>query len=57
MIVLWILSLLIVFMFVLVAVFRGVEEGQGAIKWLVVSMLLLVLVTLIWMGVKIWLRN
>lgn len=58
MIVLWVLSMIVVLTFILVAFYsRANNEGQGAIKWLVIAMLLLVFGTLIWMGVKIWLRN
>lgn len=57
MIVLWILSMLIVLTFTLVLVFIEVREEQGLIKWIVIALFLLVLITLVMMGIRIWVRN
>lgn len=57
MIVLWIISLLIVAVSCLVVFSAPTKEDQGCVKWIVLSQILIVLFTLIWMGVRIWLKN
>ena len=59
MIVLWAISLGVLAIYTLVIFrtdFTG-KEGIGVIKWLVICSLLLVIATMIWMGVKIWVRS
>lgn len=56
MIVLWVLSLLFVALYAYVVVRTDFEgtEGFGVIKWLVIASLIVIIVTLVLMGVRIW---
>jgi len=56
MMVLWIFSLLFVALYAYVVFrtdFEG-KEGFGVIKWLVIASLILLMITLVLMGVRIW---
>ena len=59
MIVLWVFSLIVLAFYTLV-VFRTdfeLKEGIGLVKWIVIASLALVIFTVVWMGVQIWLKN
>ena len=58
MIVLWVLSLIFLTSYTLVlASGKPSGEGMGALKWIVVATMLIAIFTMVWIGVRLWLKN
>ena len=59
MIVLWVFTLiaLAIYTFIIFRTEFELKEGIGVVKWIVIASLVLIIFTVVWMGVQIWLKN